>query len=45
MLSATWNVKAFRNKEQETLKGLNDNKIDICARSPIFYDDSSNFRN
>ncbi|XP_030762014.1 uncharacterized protein LOC115886850 [Sitophilus oryzae] len=28
---ATWNIKSFNNKDQETLKELKDNKIDICA--------------
>ncbi|XP_030754956.1 craniofacial development protein 2-like [Sitophilus oryzae] len=28
---ATWNIKSFNNKDQETLKELKDNKVDICA--------------
>lgn len=28
---ATWNIKPFNNKDQETLKELKDNRIDICA--------------
>ncbi|XP_030754777.1 craniofacial development protein 2-like [Sitophilus oryzae] len=44
---ATWNIKSFNNKDQETLKELKDNKIDICAlqemkkkgKSQLQYDD------
>lgn len=31
MRFATWNIKSFNNKDQETLKELKDNKIDVCA--------------
>ena len=31
MRFATWNIKSLNNRDQETLKELNDNNIDICA--------------
>lgn len=31
MRFATWNIKSFNNKDQETLKELKHNNIDICA--------------
>lgn len=31
MRFATWNIKSLNKRDQETLKELKDNKIDICA--------------